>query len=136
VTAECSNCGYPLSPDHIGPCPVCGKTGKKVSVNLQEAIAIRDEVKASVARALKARDQPVPRLSPEEDNEWLLLILRALYTHDKAHRIARGAKWIAATIIGAVIGAFIGVILEPSIRIWINIVWKIFFGSKDRCRVS
>ena len=32
--ATCSACGRPLAPDHTGPCPHCGKTGKTYSVGM------------------------------------------------------------------------------------------------------
>ena len=129
VTAQCLNCGYPLSPNHTGPCPNCGKTGKKVAVNINEAIAIRDEFKATIDRAFKARNQPVPEWSPKEDNKLLAIVLRGMDIHDKSHPVTRGAKWILATILGAVIGAFIGVLLESSIKGWIDVLRKLISGA-------
>jgi len=33
----CRWCDEPLSPDHTGPCPKCGKTGKNITIALRPA---------------------------------------------------------------------------------------------------
>jgi hypothetical protein len=65
VTAQCSHCGLPLSPTHIGPCPRCGKVGKTIKVSLHERVRIREEIRASVTKAFAARNIPVPDQLPE-----------------------------------------------------------------------
>jgi hypothetical protein len=102
---------------------------KKVAANINEAIAIRDEFKATVDRAIKASNQPLPEWSPQVDDKLLAIFLRGMDIHEKSHPVTRGAKWILATVLGAVIGAFIGVILESSIKGWIDVLRKLILGA-------
>ncbi len=44
VTAECRHCGESLSPQHTGPCPACGQTGKHVNVSVNEKIIISERI--------------------------------------------------------------------------------------------
>ena len=38
INAFCKNCKEPLEPNHIGPCPKCGKEGKHINVEIQDYI--------------------------------------------------------------------------------------------------
>lgn len=49
-TITCKQCGYSLSPDHKGPCPKCGDTKKKISLELTEHIKLRDSASMSISR--------------------------------------------------------------------------------------
>ena len=73
VTAECSNCGFPLSPTHSGPCPKCGKVGKRVTVRLVEDLKISDMVTAalntSAGTAFAVRNIQTPEWWPEAAQE-------------------------------------------------------------------
>jgi endogenous inhibitor of DNA gyrase (YacG/DUF329 family) len=42
VTALCNSCKKPLSVNHQGPCPFCGKNGKNISVVIHETFRISD----------------------------------------------------------------------------------------------
>jgi hypothetical protein len=42
VTASCIHCGNPLPPSHIGPCPKCGKEGKRVIAQLRQDACIKE----------------------------------------------------------------------------------------------
>lgn len=42
--ATCQHCGSPLSLNHVGPCPVCGKVGKSIHVFGFASIGIRASV--------------------------------------------------------------------------------------------
>jgi len=42
ATATCRWCGASLSPSHIGPCPKCGKEGKKLVSKMEETMKIKD----------------------------------------------------------------------------------------------
>lgn len=46
VVATCKTCKSALNPQHLGPCPHCGRTGKDVKVNVNETICISDRVEA------------------------------------------------------------------------------------------
>ena len=41
VTATCKWCGSSLSPTHTGPCPKCGKEGKKSTVKIKGTIGFK-----------------------------------------------------------------------------------------------
>lgn len=41
VTATCKWCGASLSPTNTGPCPKCGKEGKKIAVEIKETIRLK-----------------------------------------------------------------------------------------------
>jgi len=43
-TANCIHCGKSVSPQHTGPCPNCGKTGKMIKVSVTETLKIIDKV--------------------------------------------------------------------------------------------
>jgi hypothetical protein len=43
--AECIHCGHVLSPQHTGPCPECGKEGKKIDITINETLLLRDSLK-------------------------------------------------------------------------------------------
>jgi len=38
----CTHCGTPLSKDHAGPCPSCGKEGRKIIAIMNEVITISE----------------------------------------------------------------------------------------------
>lgn len=40
----CQNCGAELSPDHSGPCPECGKTGRHKVAVVSEGINIKESL--------------------------------------------------------------------------------------------
>lgn len=42
--AVCEWCGATLSSDHIGPCPKCGKLGKKISTTITENFCLKDSL--------------------------------------------------------------------------------------------
>ena len=44
MSAECKWCGEPLTTDHIGPCPKCGKEGKHVHVEITDSVTLRDSL--------------------------------------------------------------------------------------------
>ena len=43
----CRHCKAELSPDHTGPCPHCGKTGKDCKVTATAAVGIKASVSAT-----------------------------------------------------------------------------------------
>lgn len=47
VRAKCKHCGEELQPDHTGPCPKCGKTGKNVVASSSVAIGIKASASAT-----------------------------------------------------------------------------------------
>ena len=44
MTARCDHCGRFLPETHTGPCPNCGKSGKTITVTVQDRIQISDTV--------------------------------------------------------------------------------------------
>jgi len=42
--AECIHCGHVLSPQHSGPCPECGKEGKKIDIMINETLLVKDSL--------------------------------------------------------------------------------------------
>lgn len=47
VSARCKNCGAALSPEHQGPCPSCGQTGKEIVVAIGTAIEVDEALPVS-----------------------------------------------------------------------------------------
>lgn len=41
---KCSHCNAELEDGHTGPCPVCGKKGKKISVTVQDGIKVTNRL--------------------------------------------------------------------------------------------
>jgi len=52
ITATCKWCGIKLSPDHKGPCPKCGKEGKKISIEITENLSLKDSLQWERAREI------------------------------------------------------------------------------------
>ena len=46
----CRHCKAELPPDHTGPCPYCGETGKDCKVTVTAAIGIRTNLRATKKR--------------------------------------------------------------------------------------
>jgi len=84
VTAECLNCGFPLSPTHSGPCPRCGKVGKRVAVRIVDNLKISDMVTAAVntsaGTAFAARNIPIPEWWPEAAQEIISNVTKQVMT--------------------------------------------------------
>lgn len=62
----CEWCEEPLSPSHTGPCPKCGKTGKKCEVSASEIVTLRSSYSLEVRREFFDEN---PRI------KWLINIL-------------------------------------------------------------
>lgn len=56
INCMCKHCGKQLEPNHIGPCPFCGKVGKTVFVTLYEKVSITDGLRITTT---KQNDQTV-----------------------------------------------------------------------------
>lgn len=46
----CTHCGTPLSKDHAGPCPSCGKEGREIIAIINEVITISDSMRWQTRR--------------------------------------------------------------------------------------
>ncbi len=55
TVAMCQHCKKELSPDHIGPCPYCGKVGKDVKVTA--SVVIKPYVSAKVTHEGLRKDE-------------------------------------------------------------------------------
>jgi len=137
-TAECSHCGYPLSPAHVGPCPKCGKTGMLVSVRIVDNLFIQDSVRklhiqdsvnTSAAGTFTARNIPTPDWWPDASKAIALdithkfedMLPEILARHDKEielkeKRLTNRARGISRQLWWIVVGAVLGQI----------VVWLVF----------
>ena len=59
VTITCKWCGSSLSKTHTGPCPKCGKEGKKGTIEHEEAIGVKDSLKLEGRREFKERNPKI-----------------------------------------------------------------------------
>jgi hypothetical protein len=68
---RCSNCGHPLSPKHLGPCPKCGGTAKTLPISAAfhgqgslhaDATVIRF---AQLPQALQEDKSPISLILPQ-----------------------------------------------------------------------
>lgn len=92
--AYCKWCETPLSPAHTGPCPNCGKTGKKSEVSVSEIITLRSSYSLET-RGEFFEENPLIR--------WFLLILDFVFPL---------FGYFLGGYIGVIIGLFISIISE------------------------
>ena len=64
----CRWCGASLLPGHAGPCPNCGKEGKKIVKVIKEEIQLRDSVSGTLERRREFLEQN-PKV------KWLLIVI-------------------------------------------------------------
>ena len=62
VNITCKWCGSPLSTTHTGPCPKCGKEGKKGTIDSKEAIGFKDSLKWESRREFNERNPKISLL--------------------------------------------------------------------------
>jgi len=46
----CAHCGTPLSKNHAGPCPSCGKEGRKIIATINEVLTISESMRWQTRR--------------------------------------------------------------------------------------
>jgi len=88
----CKWCGVTLSPTHTGPCPKCGKLGKKISLTLTETIGFKDSLKWEKQREFFEQNPKI---------KWLIVA------------ITIGSPFVGlvmAGLLGVVIGLVLGVL--------------------------
>jgi hypothetical protein len=59
VNITCKWCGSPLSTTHTGPCPKCGKEGKRGTINAKETIGVKDSLKWESRREFNERNPKI-----------------------------------------------------------------------------
>jgi len=59
VTITCKWCGSLLSTTHTGPCPKCGKEGKKGTIEIEETIGVKDFLKWESRREFNERNPKI-----------------------------------------------------------------------------
>jgi len=59
-SAECLHCGTVLSSDHTGPCPKCGKIGKRHNRNpIEPNLTVNDSIAKEESRNLIESEPPI-----------------------------------------------------------------------------
>lgn len=66
----CKWCSEPLSHDHTGPCPKCGKTGKNVTVKLRPANL---QFTGNIVRTITERRQEIIKENPKI--KWITILV-------------------------------------------------------------
>jgi len=92
VTVTCKWCGSSLSSTHTGPCPKCGKEGKKGTIKTKETIGVKDSLNWETRREFFETNPEV---------KWLI------------NAITFGSPllgFIFYGLVGVVIGLFFGIL--------------------------
>lgn len=66
VTYKCEWCGESLSPSYKGPCPKCGKEGRKIITIVNEIIKIKESLKGESRREFYEKNPII---------KWLILVI-------------------------------------------------------------
>ena len=66
----CRWCHEPLPPDHTGPCPKCGKTGKNVTLQPRSVV-----LKATVGKARMIRERRQEIIEKNPKIKWINIIV-------------------------------------------------------------
>jgi len=85
----CKWCGATLSPTHTGPCPKCGKVGKKISLTLTETLTFKDSLNWESRREFFEGNPKI---------KWLIIA------------ITIGSPFLGLVIVG-LLGVVIGLVL-------------------------
>lgn len=85
----CKWCGATLSPTHTGPCPKCGKLGKKISLILTETLGLKDSIKWEKRREFFEENPKI---------KWLIIA------------ITIGSPFLGLVLFG-IVGVVIGLVL-------------------------
>ena len=92
VTVTCKWCGSSLSLTHTGPCPKCGKEGKKGTVKIKEIIGVKDSLNWESRREFYEENPKI---------KWLSFV------------IALGSPclgFILSGLVGVLVGLFFGLL--------------------------
>ncbi len=88
---HCSHCQTPLSNDHVGPCPECGKTGKTVSVRMAAGMELAGSISWETRRKYY------------EKNPWVLAGVIAITVGSSVIGLVMGGP--LGVVVGLVLGA-------------------------------
>ncbi len=88
ITYKCKWCGESLSPSHKGPCPKCGKVGKKIYVTLHGKITFKGSLERELRREFYKENPKI---------KWLVIAIEV---------VAFILGLILRGLLGAIVSAF------------------------------
>ena len=101
VTATCKWCGTSIPPTHMGPCPKCGKKGKKITAEVKKTIGLNTSLNWKCRREFYDKNPKI---------KWLIIA------------ITIGSSFIGlifsgpvGVIIGLLVGGFLNFIVPPAV---------------------